>query len=101
MTRINAIAGRLLLAYPLHVICGALTGTQLVRRKYAGLRWWWVLLPAVLTHGFYDSALFTIGTIGAGQGSNPDPQSDYTTNLHQLQLQLVSFTFYINFRNFF
>jgi hypothetical protein len=39
---------------------------------------WWVLVPAVLTHGFYDSALFTIGTISAGEGEVPDPQRKYS-----------------------
>ena len=51
------VAGRVLLAYPLHLVCGALTGVQLIRRHLpppggvhvaAGLGWPWVLLPGEL-----------------------------------------------------
>lgn len=40
--RLVNIAGRLLLAYPLHLLCGGLTGLQLVRKHHAGLKWWCV-----------------------------------------------------------
>jgi hypothetical protein len=62
------MCGRLLLAYPLHLVCGALTGLQLVRHHLlegegeaaAPLHWGWLLVPAILTHGTYDSVLFVL-----------------------------------------
>lgn len=62
---VNA-CGRLLLAYPLHLACGALTGGQLVRHHLSDerLHWGWVMVPAVLTHGSYDSILFCLAALG-------------------------------------
>ena len=75
------MAGRLLLAYPLHLVCGALTAVQLIRRNLPvtadstsatavdggeRLHWGWVLVPAVITHGTYDSVLFVLATVVPG-----------------------------------
>ena len=94
MTRINAICGRLLLAYPLHLICGALTGVQLVRHKFLGLRWWWLLLPAVLTHGFYDTVLFFIGTISVGSGGVPPPEPVNGPDMQPVAFEWASLLMY-------
>jgi hypothetical protein len=94
MTRINAICGRLLLAYPLHLICGALTGVQLVRHKFLGLRWWWLLLPAVLTHGFYDTVLFFIGTISVGSGGVPPPEPAHGPDMQPVAFEWASLLMY-------
>ena len=78
------MCGRLLLAYPLHLVCGALTGLQLVRHHLlegeAALHWGWLLVPAILTHGTYDSVLFVLAAFmpsvaGASEEEEEEPRS--------------------------
>ena len=66
--------GRVGMAYPLHLLCGALTGVQLIRRYLAPvpLGWPWVLVPAVLTHGTYDFVLFVL----AAMAGDPEEESE-------------------------
>eukprot|EP01047_Picozoa_sp_COSAG01_P044230 COSAG01_NODE_3983_length_5467_cov_3.221498_7_plen_128_part_00 len=62
-------------------ICGALTAVQLIKRSppaggrtVGPLRWWWVLAPAIITHGTYDSVLFILATLGANEPTPlPEP----------------------------
>jgi hypothetical protein len=64
-------------------ICGALTAVQLIKRSHpaaaaggraVGLSWWWVLAPAIITHGTYDSVLFILATLGANEPTPlPEP----------------------------
>jgi hypothetical protein len=87
------MAGRLLLAYPLHLCCGALTAVQLIRRNLQAttdatgaaaegdsgsdrerLHWGWVLVPAVITHGTYDSVLFVLATVMPGTPGTSEDQ---------------------------
>ncbi len=89
------MAGRLLLAYPLHLVCGALTAVQLIRCNLQAttdatsgaadgsgsggkrLHWGWVLVPAVVTHGTYDSVLFVLATVVPGTpGTSEEPVSE-------------------------
>eukprot|EP01046_Picozoa_sp_COSAG06_P042827 COSAG06_NODE_5515_length_3431_cov_2.020408_2_plen_219_part_00 len=82
------MCGRLLLAYPLHLVCGALTGLQLVRHHLlegedeaaAALHWGWLLVPAILTHGTYDSVLFVLAAFmpsvaGGSEEEEEEPRS--------------------------
>jgi hypothetical protein len=82
------MCGRLLLAYPLHLVCGALTGLQLVRHHLLegegegeALHWGWLLVPAILTHGTYDSVLFVLAAFmpsvagGSEEEEEEEPRS--------------------------
>jgi hypothetical protein len=90
------MCGRLLLAYPLHLVCGALTGLQLVRHHLlegeAALHWGWLLVPAILTHGTYDSVLFVLAAFmpsvaGASEEEEPSvAELDFWGMLEQLAI---------------
>lgn len=129
------MSGRLLLAYPLHLVCGALTAVQLIRRNLlpleehstdatgeqevqiqviAGatstasggtaaasptqLHWGWVLVPAIITHGTYDSVLFVLaaltpGAPGTSEEEVPVSEMDFSQILAELVLLPVGWIY--------
>ena len=84
---VENLLGRLLLAYPLHLACGALTGLQLIRHHLAEekLPLYWVLVPAILTHGTYDTVLFVLATlfpdVGGGTSDGAPEPADAALDL--------------------
>lgn len=62
------------------------------------LHWGWVLVPAVITHGTYDSVLFVLATLvpgapGATEEQVPVSQMDFWQVLEQLVLLPVGWVY--------